>query len=89
MFLLIINVAHVLMTVNSSAGGVAAACWAPSWRTGCPLSFVEEGTRNKKAEGGTTQSVYFREGGGAGGSESPARRAPKWPGSLGGGLGSP
>lgn len=63
MFLLIINVAHVLMTVNSSAGGVAAACWAPSWRTGCPLSFVEEGTRNKKAEGGTTQSVYFRGGG--------------------------
>lgn len=64
MFPLIINVAHVLITVNSSAHGVPAVFWALSHRKRCPVSFVKKGARNKEAEGGTISVfVYFRGGG--------------------------
>lgn len=64
MFPLIINVAHVLITVNSSAHGVPAVFWAPSHRKCCPVSFVKKGMGNKEAEGGTISVfVDFRGGG--------------------------
>lgn len=49
MFPLIVNVAHVLITVNSSARGVPAVFWALSHGKCCPVSFVKEGTGNKEA----------------------------------------
>lgn len=66
MFPLIINVAHVLITVNSSAHGVPAVFWALSHRKCCPVSFVKKGTGNKEAEGGTIQSLFISEEGGLG-----------------------
>lgn len=63
MFSLIMNVACVLITVNSSARGVPAVFWALSCRKCCPLSFVKEGTRNQET-GGLNHwvFVYFRGG---------------------------
>lgn len=63
MFPLIINVALVLITDNSSPCGMPVVFWALSHRICCPGSLVKEGTRNKKAEDKTPLSLlYFREG---------------------------
>lgn len=59
MFPLIINVAHVLITVNSSPCGMPVVFWAVSHRLCCPGSFVKEGTRNKKKLRLRPHSVLF------------------------------
>lgn len=60
-FPLIINVTHVLITVNSSTCGVPVVFWALSHTNCCPVSFVREDTRNKEVEGETTQSLFILE----------------------------
>lgn len=60
---LIINVAHVLITVNSSPRGVPAILWALSHRKCCPVCFAKEGTRNKEAKDKTSQSLFVSEEG--------------------------
>lgn len=42
MLRLIINVTHVLITVNSSAHAVPVVFWELSHRKSCPVSFVKE-----------------------------------------------
>lgn len=62
MFPLIINVACVPITVNSSACGVPAVFWALSHGRCCPVSFVKGDARNKEAGQGLSVFVSFRAG---------------------------
>ena len=73
MFPLLINVACVLITVNSSAHRVPAVFWALSHRKYCPVSFVKEGTRNKEAGDKSTQSLFMSQEGAWGGELHVAR----------------
>ena len=58
---LIINVAHVLITVNSSPRGVPAVFWALSHRKCCPVPFVRKAPGTKKLRTRPhSVFVYFR-----------------------------